>query len=643
MIEDYRKARKIGRKQVGKALAEGRHPYPPALDEQMCGLPFVSETAVGCVEIPLGLIVGTKTKGRQNAFSEGFMPLEDDDTEFAAKWSHLYDVQVAEGFRDPILVYECLQRFYVQEGNKRVSVARYVGMPSITAHVTRVMPVPGADMEDEVALYEEFQQFYRVAPMYDIVLTHNGEYARLAHLLGKDLHTPWPESDVRRLRTLFYLFYSAFGQQGSKRLDCSESEAFLLFLQANADQDLWGLTPLAINKLVRRMWNEFVVAAQPNPIAFVSDAPAIESGIVTKVVTKLKPAKPLSVAFIYDRTPASSGWVALHERGQRKLASRMDSKVCTFTFEGCTSDDSFSDAVSQAVANGCSLVFTTSPRQMAQTHRAALAYPSCEFFNCSINLTSSAVRTYYARMYEVKFLMGALAASLSQSHQLGYVAFSPINGAVSEINAFALGAALVDPYATVHLKWLSASPGWRNELLDAGVDVVCDRDFTDPTSPDEPVGLYVIADGRVLPVAQPVWDWEKYYELLLRGVLAGSDRMEAKLHKGHAINYWWGMRANVVRLELEDGVALGQRRLIDMLTRALMDGQLEPFNTQLVSQDGTSIRSADKPSLSDKKIASMSWLNVNIAGSLPTLSQLSQGGRADVEAAGVVASRFEEA
>ena len=45
------------------------------------------------------------------------MPTLDDDTEFAAKWSRLYDAQIEEGIREPIQVYEYMHAFYVKEGN----------------------------------------------------------------------------------------------------------------------------------------------------------------------------------------------------------------------------------------------------------------------------------------------------------------------------------------------------------------------------------------------------------------------------------------------------------------------------------------------------------------------------------------------
>ena len=69
------------------------------------------EMNMGLVEIPLNRIVGTSTAGRTQAFARNFMPLLEMGSEFGAKWSTLSDAQVEEGIRDPIQVYEFMNRF----------------------------------------------------------------------------------------------------------------------------------------------------------------------------------------------------------------------------------------------------------------------------------------------------------------------------------------------------------------------------------------------------------------------------------------------------------------------------------------------------------------------------------------------------
>ena len=56
-------------------------------------------------------------------------------------------------------------------------------------------------------------------------------------------------------------------------------------------------------------------------------------------------------------------------------------------------------------------------------------------------------------MHEAKFLMGAIAGAMSENGRLAYIADYPIFGTIANINACALGAAMVNPRAKVYLEW----------------------------------------------------------------------------------------------------------------------------------------------------------------------------------------------
>ena len=126
--EEYIKARRLGLKEVKELRVQDKEEEPLVLDE-IIGENFnLSTQDIGYVNIPVERIVGTKTAGRISAFSAGFYPLLDTETEFAQKWMHLCaDHMSDEGIRNPIVCYEYLGKFYVQEGNKRVSVLKYFG------------------------------------------------------------------------------------------------------------------------------------------------------------------------------------------------------------------------------------------------------------------------------------------------------------------------------------------------------------------------------------------------------------------------------------------------------------------------------------------------------------------------------------
>ena len=170
-------------------------------------------------------------------------------------------------------------------------------------------------------------------------------------------------------------------------------------------------------------------------------------------------------------------------------------------FEACSADDN-------------DIVFATSPAMMEECLKAAIKYSDMRIMNCSVNLSLNSVPTYYARMYEAKFLMGCLAASLAENHMIGYRADYPIYGGIANINAFALGAAWFDPHARIKLVWASKKGSdWEKELIDSGCRIISGIDFIKPKDPTRKYGLYRIHDAgsvkedgtMMLPLYLPAW------------------------------------------------------------------------------------------------------------------------------------------
>ena len=121
-VQDYMSALKLGKKEYHACVNKGKYPYLPVMENMMEEKSIDSEVSLGIDQIPLRLVVGTCTAGRTNAFADNWMPILEWGSEFSAKWASLSDSQVNEGIRDPIKVYEYMNKFYVLEGNKRVSV-----------------------------------------------------------------------------------------------------------------------------------------------------------------------------------------------------------------------------------------------------------------------------------------------------------------------------------------------------------------------------------------------------------------------------------------------------------------------------------------------------------------------------------------
>ena len=225
-VEKYAKAKRMGMKAFREAAARGESPYVSILDEILKQEGQSGETRIGTYEVPLSLVVGTRTRSRAESFACNFMPILSERSEFALKWQQLYESQLEEGIRDPIRVYEYKNRFYVQEGNKRTSVMKFVESPGILADVTRILP--RFESEKQESLYREYADFNRVTGLFHILFTKPGSYGRLAAYFREGLKDPWKTEDLEDLRSAYHRFADCYTAQ--KPETEAMGDAFLTYL-----------------------------------------------------------------------------------------------------------------------------------------------------------------------------------------------------------------------------------------------------------------------------------------------------------------------------------------------------------------------------------------------------------------------------
>ena len=637
--EEYVKARKLAVKEQHKALSQGRHPYLHALDDMLTSRTTLAEESVGTREIPLAQVVGTVTRGRQESFARNFMPLLGTDTEFAAKWISLIEYQMEEGISDAIKVIEFMGKFYVLEGNKRVSVLKYLEQPTILATVTRVLP-PESD-DPEVVIYYEFLKFFKCTGIYNMLFTNVGSYDKLAECLGLTYDEPWDDDIVLDLKSAFLNFTKAYESGGGKAFSSiTAADAFLVYIESYKYESLVNTPAEEIKKNLGPIWPEFRILANGNQITF-SEEPQLHKKSTIPIIDTLfdKPAyneqHPLKVGFLYDGYKDKSRWINGHEMGRAYLESKFPGVVNTFALEGISDEEEFDEAVEKAAAAGTELIFTTSPIQMESALRAAVKHPEIKFMNCSVHFSHGAIRTYYGRMYEAKFMLGIIAASLAADHRIAYVSTYPICGNIANINAFAIGASLVDPAAKIHLTWSCLKDEyWREYVRENNFLIVSGPDLIKPVRADNEYGLYAIGDdGQVTNIAFAEWKWGKYYELIVKAIL--NNAWNAEADSDSALNYWWGMASGVIDVNLcNDNIPYSTRKMIEGLRRLITADSINPFEGELRSQSSV-VKEADSARLSNSDIINMNWLNDNIEGTIPSFDELTEKAQMAVKANGI--------
>ena len=230
-LEEYRKARQMGLKEAKLCQSRGGSAYLPVLDDILAAEETCGEVNLGLVDIPVELIVGTRTAGRSQAFSRSFLPLMAEDSEFAHKWMSLCKAHMEEGITDPIKAYEYMHTFYVVEGNKRVSVLRYFGAVSIPAEVTRVLPARDGSKASDI--YYEYVDFYQLSQINYLWFSGTGRFARLQEAVGKGPDEPWTEDERRKFFSFYTQFSALYGDKSAKELSTrlTVADAMLLFLE----------------------------------------------------------------------------------------------------------------------------------------------------------------------------------------------------------------------------------------------------------------------------------------------------------------------------------------------------------------------------------------------------------------------------
>ena len=621
ILEEYNKAYKLGKKDYQARMMRGEKPTLKVLDEILPERGTYSEIPLGLVQIPIDQIVGTKTEGRSSAFAGNFMPILRESTEFAHKWSSLGESHVNEGIREPVKAYEYMNQFYIEEGNKRVSVLKFYDAVSVPGFVTRILPPRTEEKENRI--YYEFIDFYELSKVNYIWFSREGSFARLQKLMGKKTAEVWSDDDKLTFSSIYSRFAMEFEAAGGKKLSVTTGDAFLAFITVYGYDNICQKTVSELKKLVNKSWEEFRLLEHDNEIDLKMDPNREKKPLIQRLLTG---SRKLKIAFIYAKTPGSSAWTYAHELGRLHLEQTFPEEVTTLCYENIVPELA-EKAIADAIHQGCNMIFTTTPAFVQASVQAAIANPDIRILNCSLNTSHRYIRTYYARMHEAKFLMGAIAGAMSENGKLAYIADYPIFGTIANINAFALGAAMINPRAKVYLEWSSLKDDDLGKVMERirekDISIVSGRDMVIPEDASRYFGLYRMENEMPHNLAMPLWHWGKFYEELIRAVMNGAWKYDDSSAEKKAINYWWGMSSEVVDVICSQSLPIGTQRLVELLKETIRRGEFNPFSGVLYSQNGI-IREETGGSLSPEEIITMDWLVKNVEGSIPKTWQLNE-------------------
>ncbi len=624
-MDHYGKARREGLRVYQSAIQSNTDPYLPVLEEKVPALSTLSRLSLGIMTIPLDRVIGSVSRGRSYAFADGFLPILESGSEFAAKWETLCESVETSGLRQPITALEYMGYYYVTEGNKRVSVMKYLEARDIEADVTRVYP-PQSD-DPEIVSYYDYCAFTKETGLYDLFFSRPGSYQKLLSLPGVRAGDKWTEDEILSLRKLYHYFSENYLTltRGKKVQPCGD--AFLMYLIAFGYQDVKDDDMAKTAERVRLMSKEFEL--RDGRVNLVMEQES--AGSAPLISALFRPSK-IKAAFLFNRSVEDSAWNYWHNLGrleaEEKLGGRLETTACIVP-----SRSDFNEVIDKLIADGYSAIFATSPVMLNSAIEPALEHPEVKFLCCSLLSNYTNIRTYYIRFHEAKFLLGLAAGILSDNGKIGYIADYPIYGTPAAANAFALGARMVNPNAKIYLNWFSAT--WfnpANPFEDPEIRVICNRDITAPKHEARDYGLYVRQGNEINNMATLIPHWGPFYRMMAERILNGTFGQSES--KDNVTNYWWGIGSDIVDVAFSSRFDPYAARIIHHFREHLGEGSFTPFEGELKDQNGV-LRCTANRRLTPAEVLCMDYLADNIVGTLPSMDELIESARPLVRLQGI--------
>ena len=434
---------------------------------------------------------------------------------------------------------------------------------------------------------------------------------------------------------MYVRFEKVYKEKGGERPPIPTADAFLMYLELYpCDPHQEEKLPSQIKSELAKMWDEILLQAKGNPSEIKTEPQEAPKKNLFDYL--LSPGtKYLKIAFVHDKNPQDSAWIYGHELGRMYLEEQFKGKVETISYNDVSQGAELENTLDDAIEKKCNIIFTTTPQFLEGSIKTAIKNPSVKILNCSVDTNHQCIRTYYARLFEAKFLSGLVAGALCKNGKIGYMADYPICGMIANINAFAIGVKMVKPNATIQLEWTTVRS--KQEILEDfkanEVNLVSCLEMIVPNSPSRYFGLVNIEKDEPENLTAVIWNWGALYKKLVETVQNGA--WDSAGSDGVALNYWWGMSAGVVDLIYSESLPSATKRLVKLFEKELKEARFRVFEGELKDQQGN-IRVEEGKLIDPEHIITMDWLLDNVVGRLPRYDELTDNAKLKMALQGVV-------
>ena len=333
----------------------------------------------------------------------------------------------------------------------------------------------------------------------------------------------------------------------------------------------------------------------------------------------------VKVGVIHITDPAEgSGYTYTHDQGivamQKELGLK-DSQIIRKNNISDSDPTATETAIKECIEEGCNIIFATSFNYMDTVEALAKEYPEVIFSHgTGYKSNDTNFNNYFGRIYQARYLSGIVAGLNTKTNILGYVAAmgSENSEVTGGIDAFAMGAASVNPDAKVYVKvtnsWFSPTEETNaaKALIAEGCDVIAQHcDTPNPQTEAESAGVYGVGynsdmskDAPKATLTSVIWNWGVYYTQAVQSVIDGT---------WTPTNYFGGMKEGLVDIApLSSFVAAGTKEKVEAARAKILDGSFNVFDGEIETNTGEIIGKADS-TLDDATITGgINWYYKNV-------------------------------
>ena len=329
----------------------------------------------------------------------------------------------------------------------------------------------------------------------------------------------------------------------------------------------------------------------------------------------------LTVGFIYVGPIGDHGWTYQHHQGLLAVEEEFGDRVKTIYVESVAEGPDAERAITRLARQGAGLIFTTSFGFMDPTVKVAERFPDVKFEHATGYKRADNVSTYSARFYEGRYIIGQIAAQMSEAGVAGYIASFPIPEVVRGINSFLLGAQTIDPDFKLKVIWVNTwfDPGKEADaakvLIGQGADIISQHtDSTAPLQIAEEQGVVGFGQASDMHEFAPnaqltaiIDEWAPYYVARTRAVLDGT---------WESIDTWDGIAPGMVRMSEYQNMPEEVAALARETEAAIASGELHPFKGPIYNQEGDMVIGEGEV-LDDGTLLGMNWYVQGVDDKLP--------------------------